>query len=145
MRPGHGLLTALIVCLSLIVGCAKEEPPARNQIPILKSQLFRLQEAVETKNRAAIDSLLSVQILSIDQDSDSLLRFTYGADGSFAFRQFATGGIVYTNETARVECFIMDSTQTRDRPVIMTFILEHDQWLLKKFEPDVVEAVSDSI
>lgn len=131
----------MTACLFLLVGC-ETEPPARNHIPILKKRLFSLQEAVKAQNRAAIDSLLSVQILAIDQNSDSLLRFTYGEDGSFAFRQFATGGIIYTNETARIDCFIMDSTQTRDRPMILTFVFEHDQWLLKRFEPGEVGADS---
>ena len=144
MRLGHRYVATLMVCLFLLAGCDKELP-SRNKIPILKGRLFRLQEAVKVQNRAAIDSLLSVQILSFDQNSDSLLRFTYGADGSFDFRQFANGGIVYTNETARIDCFIMDSTQTRDRPMILTLVFEHDQWLLKKFEPGVVEELSDSI
>lgn len=142
MRSGYRRLAALTVCLFLLAGCAEEQPPPRNHIPILKEQLFRLQDAVKSQNRASIDSLLSVQILSFDQNSDSLLRFTYGADGSFAFRQFATGGIVYTDEKARIDCFIMDSTQTRDRPMILTFVYEHDQWLLKRFEPGAVDTLS---
>lgn len=143
MRSGRSGFAALMACLFLLVGC-DAEPPSRNHIPVLKKQLFRLQEAVMAQNRAAIDSLLSVQILSVDQNSDSLLRFTYGDDGSFAFRQFATGGIVYTNETAQIDCFIMDSTQTRDRSMILTFVYEHDQWLLKRFEPGGTETPSDS-
>jgi hypothetical protein len=103
-----------------------------------------LQEAVKVQNRAAIDSLLSVQILSFDQNSDSLLHFTFGADGSFAFRQFALGGIVYTDEKARIDCFIIDSTQIRDRPLILTFVYEHNQWLLKRFEPGEVMADSSN-
>ncbi|MDH3892238.1 MAG: hypothetical protein OEV49_14265 [candidate division Zixibacteria bacterium] len=141
MRSLPTVLAAMMAGLVLLIGCA-EEPPARNHIPILKERLFKLQEAVKVQNRAAIDSLLSVQILDVDQDSDSLLKFTYGTDGSFAFRQFATGGIVYTNETARIECYTMDSTQTRDRPLILTYVFEHDQWLLKRFEPGEVEADS---
>lgn len=135
----------LVLALSMVLlfGC-DQEPPNRNQIPILKKKLFRLQEAVKTQNRAAIDSLLSVQILKIDQNSDSLLRYTYGHDGSFAFTQFATGGIVYTNEVARIECFIMDSTNQRDRPLILTWVHEHEEWLLKKFAPGEVEADSSA-
>lgn len=142
-RSGRIGIAALMACLFMLVGC-DTEPPVRNHIPILKKQLFRLQEAVRAQNRAAIDSLLSVQILSVDQNSDSLLRFTYGADGGFAFRQFATGGVVYTNEAARIDCFIMDSTQTRDRPMILTFVYEHDQWLLKRFEAGEVDTLPDS-
>ncbi len=139
MRTSRAYLTGLLASLLILGSCAEKKPPARNHIPILKARLFSLQEAVETQNRAAIDSLLSVQILDNNQNSDSLLRFAYGPDGGFEFRQFAVGEITYTNDNARIDCFVMDSSRTRDRPLILTYIYQHDRWLLKRFEPGEVE------
>ena len=143
MRASRAYLIGLLAPLLFLGSCAEEKPPARNHIPILKARLFSLQEAVKTQNRAAIDSLLSVQILDNDQNSDSLLEFAYGPDGGFEFRQFAVGEITYTNEKAQIDCFVMDSSRTRDRPLILTYVYEHDQWLLKGFEPGKLETERD--
>ncbi|MCK4460294.1 MAG: hypothetical protein KAW46_00735 [candidate division Zixibacteria bacterium] len=144
MRTSRAYLTGLLAALLTLGSCAEKKPPARNHIPLLKARLFSLQEAVKTLNRAAIDSLLSVQILDNDQNSDSLLQFAYGPDGGYVFRQFAVGEITYTNDNARIDCFIMDSSHTRDRPLILTYVYEHDQWLLKRFEPGKVETERDT-
>ena len=124
MRASRACLTGLLAALLILGSCAEKKPPARNHIPLLKARLFSLQEAVKAQNRAAIDSLL---------------RFAYGPDGGFEFRQFAMGEITYTNDDARIDCFIMDSSRTRDRPLILTYVYQHDQWLLKGFEPGEVE------
>jgi hypothetical protein len=120
--------------LAVVVGCT-EKPPRRDQIPVLKEALFRLQVAVKDKNRAALDSLLSVSILSNKQDSDSLLRFVYNYnDGYFAFERFGNYSVTYTQDRARIDCFVMDSTNTEIRPVVFTFTYDHKLWLLKRFE-----------
>ncbi len=142
MRASRAYLTGLLASLLILGSCAEKKPPARNHIPILKARLFSLQEAVKTQNRAAINSLLSVQIFDNDQNSDSLLRLAYGPEGSFEFRQLAVGEITYTNDKARIDCFVMDSSRTRDRPLILTYVYEHDQWLLKRFEAGKVETDS---
>jgi hypothetical protein len=138
----HARIVALLAAFMMLMSCDDAEPPSRDHIPALKARLFRLQEAVKEQNRATIDSLLSVQILDNEQNSDSLLRFTYGADGSFDFRQFAAGDIIYTHDKARIDCFVMDSAQRRDRPLTLTYVFEHGQWLLKRFEAGEVETDS---
>ncbi len=134
-RLKRQIITLLLGAIAITLPGCDQEPPSRNQIPILKKRLFRLQEAVKERNRAAIDSLLSLQILEINQSSDSLLRYTYKPDGSFEFSQFAIEGIVYTRDRARIDCWIMDAARKKDRPLILTWVFEYDQWLLKKFEP----------
>jgi len=131
---------ALLVGLLILLSCAEEAVPPRDHIPLLKARLFRLQEAVKEQNRAAIDSLLSVQILDNEQNSDSLLVFTYGLNSAFDFRQFGLAEFTYTHDKARIDCFLMDSTQSRERPLVLTYVYEHDQWLLKRFEAGQVAA-----
>jgi len=70
-----------------MAACGEEELPSREQIPVLRGRLFALQQALSEQNRGAIDSLLSVDILEFHQDSDSLVRLVYGADGNYPFRQ----------------------------------------------------------
>ncbi|MBU8934878.1 MAG: hypothetical protein KOO62_12900 [candidate division Zixibacteria bacterium] len=123
--------------LALIVGCA-EETPSRNHIPVLKERIYLLQEAIKSESRAAIDSLLSTDILKVEQGSDSLLSFCWGADRSFAFDRLGDCAIVYTDQHAVTECFVMDSTGTRGHPVRLSWVYQHDLWLLQRF--DIPEA-----
>ena len=136
-----GTVTAALMLLA--VGCA-EKSPDRDHIPVLRQRLYELQMGVQQKNRPAIDSLLSVAILKQNQSSDSLLKFVYNYNNRyFAFERFGDYTIAYTDDKARIDCFIMDSTSAESRPVILTFVLEHDLWLLKGFETG--ELPSDSL
>lgn len=134
--------TLCAIVLVLLSGCA-EKTPTRDHIPLLKRKIYDLQQAVKSKNQAAIDSLLSVKIISRGQSSDSLLTFVYGADGDFGFERFANYDITYTNDRARVDCFVMDSTALTDRPITLFLVYEHDRWLFTSFETGRPE--SDSL
>ncbi|MEW6412132.1 MAG: hypothetical protein AB1483_06610 [Candidatus Zixiibacteriota bacterium] len=128
----------LAVVFALVVslvwsGCSKKSPK-RDQIPLLKGKIFALQEAVKERNRAAIDSLLSVKIIDNGQSSDSLLSFVYGPDGGFGFERFGNCEILYTANKARMECYVMDSTSQEDRPVTFFMALEDDMWLFTSFQ-----------
>jgi hypothetical protein len=133
-RYSVAAITAVAFAAGLI-GCV-EKAPKRDQIPALKEALYRLQVAVKDKNRAAMDSLLSVRILSEKQSSDSLLRFVYNYnDRYFPFERFGNYSITYTQDRARIDCFVMDSSNGEERPIVLTFANEHHLWLLKRFEP----------
>ena len=134
------LLTA--VAILIYQGCA-ERSPKRDQIPLLRNNVLKLQNAVKDHNRAAIDSLLSVKIISKSQGSDSLLNYVYGPQGQFPFERFGNCGIIYTSDKARIECFIMDSTGQTDRPLTFYLAREHDLWLFTSFEPGVIEPDSN--
>jgi len=142
----HTLLRSalLLGTAILLTACGKEKMPNRDYIPQLRSQLNNLQIAVQERDRARIDSMLSVQILDIKENSDSLLSFVYGPSGDFAFTHFGDAEIFYTDDKARIDAYIMDSTDSRNRPVTFTLIREHGMWLLKRFEPrtDSVKAVT---
>jgi hypothetical protein len=135
---------AVAVAAILMTACGKEKTPNRDYIPQLRTSLNNLQIAVMDRNRAQIDSMLSVQILDIKEDSDSLLKFIYGPDGDYAFERFGDAEIFYTDNKARIDAYIMDSTAAKDRPVTFTLVREHGMWLLKRFEPrsDTVKSVA---
>ncbi|HUV31559.1 MAG TPA: hypothetical protein VMY05_10785 [Acidobacteriota bacterium] len=138
MSPAAALrvlrVPVVAVLVGLLNGCSKETP-SREHIPVLRQCILDLQSAISSSNPAAIDSLLSVQILSNEQDSDSLLSFVYGPDRDFPFERLGDCEMFFTRDKARVDCYIMDSTGRPDRPVTLTFVYEHDLWLLKRFEP----------
>jgi hypothetical protein len=117
------------------MAACEQKPPSRDHMPILQNKLFQLQEAIRSQSRAAIDSLLSLQMLAIGQNSDSLLSFVYGPNDGFAFERLGDYEIFYTSDKARIDCFMMDSSSVHDRPLVLTFVFEHDMWLLKRFEP----------
>ena len=125
-----------IVCAMMVVvlaGCA-EKTPTRDHIPLLRQKIYDLQQAVKSGNPATVDSLLSVRIISHGQSSDSLLKFIYGAGGDFEFERFGNYDITYTNDKARIDCFVMDSASLTDRPITLFLAYEHDMWLLTSFE-----------
>ncbi len=121
----------VIVCL---MGCAEQSTPSRDHIPLIKEKLSFLQNGVLAKNPAAIDSVLSLKILDNGQSSDSLLKFIYGPDNGFAFKFFGEPMIIYTDKVAMIECYAMDSTKTKNRPVTLLFSYDNEIWLLSKFE-----------
>ena len=134
-----------LVCLSLaglLTACSSDELPSREQIPVLQGRLFALQKGLCERNRSAIDSLLSVDILDLHQDSDSLLRFVYGPDGGFPFSQLGEYTIFFSNELAVIDCFVMDSTARRDRPLRLIYKRDKNLWLLKEFRTGDVDSTS---
>jgi hypothetical protein len=136
------LVSVLLFLSGLLIGCGGEELPSREQIPVLRGKLFALQKGLSERNRSAIDSLLSVDILDIHEDSDSLLRFVYGSDGSYPFKQLGDYTIFFSNELAVIDCFVMDSTAKRDRPLRLIYGLDHKLWLLKEFRPGGADSTS---
>ena len=139
------ILVMIILLLTCLIGC-KEKTPSRDYIPEIKSQLFKLQQAVKQKNRAAIDSLLSVDMLKKKLTSDSLLQFVYNVPeryDAFEFEQFGGAGIIYSHDIAQINCFIMDSTHLKNRPFVFKMVLDDKVWLFKEFEAGVLET-SDS-
>lgn len=144
MRILHVGIIVAFISIGLL-SCAKETPK-RDHIPIIKENLLKLQEGVKSKNLARIDSLLSPRILEKDQSSDSLIRLVYGASADFPFTQFGGAEIVYSNNKGRIDCFIMDSTQQSDRPLVLYLDRADDLWLFTGFRiggPD--DSLEDTI
>ncbi len=127
------VLAAFLILLSLL-GCGEEKLPSRDEIPVLRSTLATLDTAIASHNRAAIDSMLSVEILDEGQDSDSLLRLCYGPEGRFAFEHLGNYDIFFSRQMAVIDCFVQDSSQLKDRPLKLYFKPDNKRWLLKKFE-----------
>ena len=121
--------TALLV----LAGCAAEELPSRDQIPIIRQRVYALEEGIRRHSRASIDSLMSVDILDLKEGSDSLLNFVYGADGRFGFKGLGDYTIFFSKEIGVVDCFIMDSTAGHDRPLRLMYKLDDKVWLLTEF------------
>jgi hypothetical protein len=117
----------------LLGGCGGEELPSRDQIPILRQKVYALEQGIQTRNRVALDSLLSVDILDYKENSDSLLSFVYGADGRFPFKKLGDYTIFFNKDVGVVDCFIMDSTEYRDRPLRLMYKFDDDVWLLTEF------------
>ncbi|MFH1687251.1 MAG: hypothetical protein ABIE70_06970 [bacterium] len=135
MKSLIALAMGAALFLAVLTGC-DEKPPSRQHIPLLRQALQKMERAVAAENRAAIDSLLSIDILEYEQGSDSLLSLVSGPQGACAFERFELGEITYTGNKARIDCFVMDSLHQRDRPLTFTLVYEHDKWLFKRFEVD---------
>ncbi len=133
-------LVVVLLGLSLMAaGCGEDRLPSRDQIPILKQKLYSLEQAIGARSRAAIDSLLSVDILDAGLDTDSLLRFIYGPNDDFPFHRLGDYDIFYGNNVAVINCQIMDSTEQSNRPLRLLYNHDDELWLLREFrvgDPD---------
>ncbi len=131
----HRLIVILLAGAIIIgfVGCG-EDTPDRDQIPIIKKRLYELQEAIASKNLAAIDSLLSPKILTYNESSDSLVKFCFNPDGSFAFDRLGNCDIRYAHKKAVVDCILIDSTGQKGKPIHLSFVKQHKMWLLSRFD-----------
>lgn len=132
----------IFVAVLLLTGCGGEKTPNRNQIPYLKSALFDLQGAVKSRNAASIDSMLTGELKQLG--ADSLLGFVYGSDAKFSFEQFGRNVIAYTDENARIDCFIMDSLQGEDRSISFSLEFDDGSWLFTKIESGQRIEIRDS-
>jgi hypothetical protein len=117
----------------LLGGCGGEELPSRDQIPILRQKVYALEQGIRTRNRTALDSLLSVDILDFKENSDSLLNFVYGAADRFPFKKLGDYTIFFSKDVGVVDCFIMDSTENRERPLRLMYKFDDKTWLLTEF------------
>ena len=128
------LSRSLVAAFALVIcGCGGDDLPSRDQIPVLRQRVYALEQGIRSHNRAGIDSLLSVDILELKEDSDSLLRFVYGGSDRFQFKRLGDYTIFFNKDIGVVDCFIMDSTQNRDRPLRLKYKLDDKVWLLTEF------------
>ncbi len=158
MKKQTALMTALALAATLLAaGCGKEEPPKRNQIPIIKESIYNLQQAVKDRDRVGLDSLLSARIIDNGESGDSLLSFCFGPEGQFGFDRFGDCEIVYTADHAIARCYVTDTAGLRNGPIRLTF--EHHEigpkkerksvWLLSNFDQkplssDTTDAIDTS-
>ena len=133
MKPA-GIAILIITGALMLSGCSADELPSRDQIPILRENLFALEQAIKARSRAALDTLLSVDILDVGQDSDSLLRFVYGPEDDFPFSRLGGYQIFFSHDLAVIDCFIMDSTDSRNRPLRLSYKHDQETWLLNRFQ-----------
>ncbi|PWB68212.1 hypothetical protein C3F09_12175 [candidate division GN15 bacterium] len=126
--------SVLIVFVLTAVWSCREKSPSRDYIPIIKQRVYEVQEAIKSRGRNAIDSLLT-QDYAAAGGADSLVQFTNGSDPTFVFNRFAHTEIYYTNDKARVDCLIMGKDSRNLRSATLTFERKKDVWLLKQITP----------
>lgn len=127
----YNLVLSLAVLLLLTLACAKKNPP-RDEIPVIKDLLAKLDRAVKEQNAAAIDSLIIGEALNQGYSSTKILDDVY--DGGRGFYTFGRREFFYTRDRGVVNCFIMADSADIGRPIEITLIKTGDRWLIKKFD-----------
>lgn len=127
-RPTYLVCIAAILCAG--PGC-REKSPSRDYIPIIKQRIYAVQEAIKSRGKNAIDSLLTSDYAA-GGGADSLVQFANGSDPTFAFGRFAHTEIYYTNDKARVDCVIVGQDNRNLRSATLTFERRKENWLLKQ-------------
>jgi hypothetical protein len=126
----------LVVALAgMLAFACNERYPKRDYMAAIKGEFNRLQIALRDRNRAALDSLASRDMIDEGMSIDSLVRFVSGPSHQRAFERFGKYEIMYNDKKARIDCSLVDSAGQNYLPVTLTFVREKDDWRLKRFEP----------
>lgn len=120
----------VIFALAAIWSC-REKSPSRDYIPIIRQRVYEVQEAIKSRGRNAIDSLLTEEYAAAG-GADSLVQFANGSDPAFAFSRFTHTEIYYTNDKARVDCLIVGQDNRSLKSATLTFERRKERWLLKQ-------------
>ncbi|MBN2226074.1 MAG: hypothetical protein JW763_01790 [candidate division Zixibacteria bacterium] len=127
------ILPYIIIMVILVVfGCAKKNPP-RDEIPLIKGMLGDLQTAIAERDTVKIDSLLSPIGHDLGYSGASILAMAYPTD-SAAFHGLARKDFFYTEDRARVTCFIQADSADSGRAVEMTLEKRRDNWFIRRFD-----------
>jgi hypothetical protein len=138
--------TAIALLMVLAIGC-KEKTPNRDFIPVLKKKVFLLQEAIKTRSRVALDTLLTNEYAS-NSGADSVVQFAYGDEPGFEFDRFGRTEIFYTDSRARVDGQIVGVDGTVLKDMVLTYEHIGERWLLKRIgdaEPTGVDSQDAAI
>jgi hypothetical protein len=121
----------LMAFLLLTLACTRKNPP-RDEIPVIKNVLAKLDRAVKDQNAAAIDSLIIAEAFDKGYSSTKILDDVY--DGGRSFYTFGRREFFYTKDRAVVNCFIMADSVDAGRPTEITLVKAGDRWLIKRFD-----------
>ena len=116
-----------------LTGCGKKNP-SRDEIPVIKTQLAKLEQALKEGNAAAVDSLIMAQSYDLGYSSTSIFdsintylkgRSLYG----FSKREF-----FYTKSDGVVKCALKADSADAGRPVEIIMEKVGETWLIKRFD-----------
>ncbi|MCX6830159.1 MAG: hypothetical protein NT002_12915 [candidate division Zixibacteria bacterium] len=125
------LALLLAVLLLLTLACTRRNPP-RDEIPVIKNLLAKLDRAVKEQNAAAIDSLIIGEAFNQGYSSTKILDDVYA--GGRSFYTFGRREFFYTRDRGVVNCFIMADSADIGRPTEITLVKAGDRWLIKRFD-----------
>jgi len=126
------LIYTLIGVLLLAMGCAEKNPP-RDEIPLIKGILGNLQTAIQDRDTARIDSLLSPIGRDLGYSGAGIIAVAYPG-GSSTFHGLARKDFFYTDDRAVVNCFIQASPADSGRAVEMILEKRRDDWFIRRFD-----------
>jgi len=126
----------LMIGSIFLAGC-QEETPSRDEIPHIKDLIGSFETALKDRNTAAIDSLLSAQILEENLNSSIIIEKIYERTEEDSLYSLGSREFFYIKDRAVVNAnVISSSTDSTGPPVEITLMKSGDQWLIKNIEFD---------
>ncbi len=124
----------MFIILALLLGaCAKKNPP-RDEIPVIKNLLARLETAIKEENAAAIDSLIMAQSYELGYSSTSILEKIDSHLNGREFFGFGHREFFYTKSEGVVKCAVKADSADSGQPVEIILEKVGETWLIKKFD-----------
>ncbi len=136
------LIAALIAAL---VGCEFKKNISREEIPIIKQSIGKMETAIRADDDAGLDSLLSGEAAESGTTARSILDFVYHAGENDTLTEFVGFGdkqIFFRGDAARVDASISGP----DGPVAdvtITLKKEDDIWRIKQIGPRIDEPLEE--
>lgn len=134
MQENRLFPVGIFMLLALLVGaCAKKNPP-RDEIPVIKNLLARLETAIKEENAAAVDSLIMAQSYELGYNSTSILEKIDSSLNGRVFFGFGHREFFYTKSEGVVKCSIKADSADTGQPVEILLEKVGETWLIKKID-----------
>ena len=123
----------ILLLVGSFVSCSRKKNPPRDEIPIIKDVLAKLENAIENRNSVMIDSLLAPDAARLGYSSRQILSSVY-PDSSDSPCSFGKRSFMYIKNKARIDCTLLQNGIDHGRPIEITMIKKRDQWWVERFD-----------
>jgi hypothetical protein len=118
--------------IAISIGC-RAKNPSRDEIPVIKDLLAKLESNVRDRNVAAIDSLIVADAYPEGYTADKLLADVY-PPGIGSFLTFGNREFYYSRDNGVVNCRIKEDSADTGRVIEFDLVKRGGRWLVEKFE-----------
>jgi hypothetical protein len=114
----------------------------REEGPLIRQALADVENALRTRDRQALDSLLHPEAAKDALTPDSLIAYIYPSS-DYQFGGFTNKLVIQRNPYARVDCDILGTSEELRQVTITMKRTDDGRWLLKNIGPRLDDPLED--